>query len=93
MVLSEMDLLDDILADNIGIGLQRAATEQISTADIQYPMRLQDKLERVEETILSDACARFSSTRKIAQNLGTSQSSVMRKINKYNLNRNNLNRK
>ena len=93
VVLSEMDLLDGILADNIGIGAHRAAPEQVSTADMQYPMRLQDKLERVEEAILSDACARFRSTRQIAQNLGTSQSSVMRKINKYNLNRYNLNRK
>jgi transcriptional regulator with PAS, ATPase and Fis domain len=93
VVLSEMDLLDEIFADNIGVAQKKTVAEQRSIADLQYPMRLQDQLESVEEIILSDAVARFKSTRKIAQNLGTSQSSVMRKINKYNLNQNNLNRK
>jgi TyrR family helix-turn-helix protein len=82
-----MDLLDEIFADNIGVAQKKTAAEQRSIADLQYPMRLQDQLESVEEIILSDAVARFKSTRQIAQNLGTSQSSVMRKINKYNLNR------
>ena len=86
VVLSEMDLLDEIFADNIGVAQKKTAAEQRSIADLQYPIRLQDQLESVEEKILSDAFARFRSTRKIAQNLGTSQSSVMRKINKYNLN-------
>jgi PAS domain S-box-containing protein len=93
VVLSEMDLLDEIFADNIGVAQKKTAAEQRSIADLQYPMRLQDQLESVEEIILSDAVARFKSTRKIAHNLGTSQSSVMRKIHKYNLNQNNLNRK
>ena len=92
VVLSEIDLLDEIFAENIGVESKRAAAEQRSFADMQYPMRLQDRLEHVEEEILTDAFARFRSTRKIAQNLGTSQSSVMRKINKYNLDRNTLNR-
>jgi TyrR family helix-turn-helix protein len=56
-------------------------------------MRMQEKIADMEKTFLSDAITRFESTRKIAQQLGTSQSSVMRKLNKYNLNRNNLNRK
>jgi len=93
VVLSEVDLLDEILADNIDLGPQKPAAAQRSMADMQYPMNLQDKLERMEEEILSDARARFRSTRQMAQNLGTSQSSVMRKINKYRLNQNNLNRK
>jgi len=93
VVLSEMDLLDEIFADNIGAEKKNPEAQTESIADMQYPMRLQDKLERLEEQILSDAFARFSSTRKIAQNLGTSQSSVMRKLNKYSLNQNNLNRK
>ena len=88
VVLSEMDLLDEIFADNIGNEKKKTAAETESITEMQYPIRLQDKLERLEEQILSDAFARFSSTRKIAQNLGTSQSSIMRKINKYNLNRN-----
>jgi PAS domain S-box-containing protein/TyrR family helix-turn-helix protein len=92
VVLSEMDLLDEIFTDNIVFGRKKTAEEHRSTADMRYPMRLQDELERLEKNILSDAFTRFRSTRKIAQNLGTSQSSVMRKINKYQLDRNNLNR-
>jgi TyrR family helix-turn-helix protein len=85
--LSETDLLNEIFIDNIGLGQEKTAGDDRSIADIQYPMRLQDKIERLEQKILSEAFARFKSTRQIAQNLGTSQSSVMRKINKYNLNR------
>jgi PAS domain S-box-containing protein/TyrR family helix-turn-helix protein len=87
VVLSETDLLNEIFIDNIGLGQEKTAGDDRSIADIQYPMRLQDKIERLEQKILSEAFARFKSTRQIAQNLGTSQSSVMRKINKYNLNR------
>jgi len=93
VVLSETDLLNEIFTDNIGFGPEKTAGDDRSVADINYPMRLQDRIERLEQKILSEASARFKSTRQIAQNLGTSQSSVMRKMNKYNLNRNNLNRK
>jgi len=93
VVLSETDLLNEIFTDNIGFGQEKTAGDDRSFADIKYPMRLQDRIERLEQKIFSEAFARFKSTRQIAQNLGTSQSSVMRKMNKYNLNRNNLNRK
>ena len=93
VVLSEMDLLDEIFTDNTGFGQKMFAGDDRSNSGLQYPMRLQDKISRVEKEVLSDALTRFRSTRKIAQNLGTSQSSVMRKMKKYNLNRNNLNRK
>ena len=53
--------------------------------NLPYPIRLQDKIQHLEKEILSDAFSRFRSTRKIAQNLGTSQSSVMRKMRKYGL--------
>ena len=85
VVLSEKDLLDEIFAETIGFG-QKMITGEDSISDLQYPMRLQDKIKNVEKEILSDAFARFRSTRKIAQNLGTSQSSVMRKMKKYKLN-------
>ena len=87
VVLSEMDLLDEIFADNISFEQKIIAGEDRSISGMQYPMRLQDKIRHVEKEILSDAFARFRSTRKMAQNLGTSQSSVMRKIKEYNLNR------
>ena len=93
VVLSDVDLLDEIFADTVGFGPKMLAVEDNSISAVQYPMRLQDRIERVEKEILWDAVARFSSTRKMAHNLGTSQSSVMRKMKKYSLNPNNLNRK
>jgi PAS domain S-box-containing protein/TyrR family helix-turn-helix protein len=93
VVLSEDDLLDEILVDNIAFGHMGNAGDDRRGSGIRYPMRLQEKIADMEKKILSDAVARFKSTRKIAQQIGTSQSSVMRKLNKYNLNQNNLNRK
>jgi PAS domain S-box-containing protein/TyrR family helix-turn-helix protein len=87
VVLSEMDLLDEIFAETIGFGQKMITGEDRSISDLQYPMRLPDKIKNMEKEILSDAFARFRSTREIAQNLGTSQSSVMRKMKKYKLNR------
>jgi len=87
VVLSEKDSLDDIFADNIGSGHKMNAGEDRGISDMRYPMRLEDRIKHMEKEILSDALARFRSTRKIARNLGTSQSSVMRKIKRYKLNR------
>ena len=93
VVLSETEFLDEVFEGTVGFGPKLVAGSQPYISEMQYPMRLQDKIEHVEKEILSDALVRFRSTRKIAQNLGTSQSSVMRKLIKYNLSRNNLSRK
>ena len=87
VVLSESDLLDDFLAESIRSGKNMSGKKIKSFANLQYPLRLLDKIQNVEKDILTDAVARFKSTRKIARNLRTSQSSVMRKLKKYNLNR------
>ncbi len=87
VVLSENDLLDDFFADNIGFGQKMIEKNTKSFSDLQYPIRLQDKIKNLEKEILLDALIRFRSTRKVAQNLGTSQSSVMRKMKQYKLNR------
>jgi len=85
VVLSENDVLDGFVADSIGAGDKTAGKETKSLAGLPYPIRLQDKVQGLEKEILSDAFRRFKSTRKIAQNLGTSQSSVMRKMQKYRI--------
>jgi TyrR family helix-turn-helix protein len=85
VVLSENDVLDDFLADSIGAGDKTPGRKTDSPEDPPYPIRLQDKVQALEKRILSDAFKRFRSTRKVAQNLGTSQSSVMRKMKKYRL--------
>ena len=85
VVLSDNDVLDDFLADNIGTAEKVVGREFKNLTSLPYPIRLQDKIQHLEKEILSDACIRFGSTRKIAQNLGTSQSSVMRRMKKYGL--------
>ncbi len=85
VVLSENDVLDDFLADSIGAGDKTPGRKTEFPEDPSYPIRLQDKVQALEKKILSDAFKRFRSTRKVAQNLGTSQSSVMRKMKKYHL--------
>jgi PAS domain S-box-containing protein/TyrR family helix-turn-helix protein len=85
VVLTEGDLLDEILAENIALGQIKKAADKKPISGLGYPMRLNEKVENLEQEILSDACNRFKSTRKIAQQLGTSQSSIMRKLRKYNL--------
>ena len=85
VVLSDNELLDDFLADTIGAGEKGTLGGIKSLTDLPYPIRLQDKLQHLEKEILSDAVSRFKSTRKIAQNLCTSQSSIMRKMKKYGM--------
>ena len=93
VVLSESDMLDEILVDNMAFSQIKMAADEKPISGTRYPMRLGEKIASVEKEILLDACTRFKTTRRIALQLGTSQSSVMRKLKKYNLNRNNLNRK
>ncbi len=88
VVLSENDVLDDFFAGSIGSGPKKTSKDPTPITELQYPIRLQDKIGKVEKEILLDAFARFKSTRKIAQNIGTSQSSVTRKMKKYKLNQN-----
>jgi len=85
VVLSDTAVLDDFLADTIGAGEKGARRKIAEMMNLAYPIRLQDKIQHLEKEILSDASTRFRSTRKIAQNLGTSQSSIMRKMRKYGL--------
>jgi PAS domain S-box-containing protein/TyrR family helix-turn-helix protein len=85
VVLSDNEVLDDFLADRIGTGQKAGLRGGGAPTNLPYPIRLQDKLRHLEKEILSDAVTRFRSTRKIAQNIGTSQSSVMRKLRKYGL--------
>jgi PAS domain S-box-containing protein/TyrR family helix-turn-helix protein len=85
IVLSENDVLDEIFANSVGVGSKIISGHKQSNSVIQYPMRLQDRVESMEKEVLADALDRFKSTRKIAQNLGTSQSSIMRKLKKYTL--------
>jgi PAS domain S-box-containing protein/TyrR family helix-turn-helix protein len=85
VVLSDNEVLDDFLADRIGTGQKAGLRGGGAPTNLPYPIRLQDKLRHLEKEILSDAVSRFRSTRKIAQNIGTSQSSVMRKLRKYGL--------
>ena len=85
VVLSDNEALDDFLADTIAAGAKAALRGIRAPTNLPYPIRLQDKIQHLEKEILSDAFSRFRSTRKIAQNLGTSQSSVMRKMRKYGL--------
>ena len=85
VVLSDNEVLDDFIADTIGAGEKAARKKIAEMMNLAYPIRLQDKIQHLEKEILSDASTRFRSTRKIAQNLGTSQSSIMRKMRKYGL--------
>jgi PAS domain S-box-containing protein/TyrR family helix-turn-helix protein len=85
VVLSDNEVLDDFLADSIGTAEKAALRGSKSPTNLPYPIRLRDKIQHLEKEILSDAFTRFVSTRKIAQNLGISQSSVMRKMRKYGL--------
>jgi PAS domain S-box-containing protein/TyrR family helix-turn-helix protein len=85
VVLSDTAVLDDFLAGTIGAGEKAARKKIAEMVNPAYPIRLQDKIQHLEKEILSDAFTRFRSTRKIAQNLGTSQSSIMRKMRKYGL--------
>lgn len=59
------------------------STEKTSAASKE--IRLNGVKDQAEEQVLREAAQVFSSTRKIAKMLGISQSSVVRKLKKYNI--------
>ncbi|MBD8005548.1 sigma-54 interaction domain-containing protein [Bacillus norwichensis] len=62
--------------------------QEVNTFDLASFNRgdsLTEVLESVEESIISKAYAKFKTTRKTAEELGVSQSLLMRRLKKYNL--------
>jgi transcriptional regulator with PAS, ATPase and Fis domain len=85
VVLSEKEVLDNFFFSRIDIEHNKDAKRFKSVEDYTYPLSLENSLLAVEKNILSDALAKFKTTRKVAENLGTSKSSVIRRIKKYAL--------
>ena len=85
VVLSEDDVLDEFIDKGIGSAKNISDDGLPSDMPLSFPIRLSEKLQALEKGIYVNALKRFISTRQIARNLGTSQSSVMRKIKKYGL--------
>ncbi|HHY90675.1 MAG TPA: sigma 54-interacting transcriptional regulator [Clostridiales bacterium] len=56
-------------------------------ADIKIPIKinLKDAIEEVEKQILQTAAAKYKTTRQIAKALGVSQPTIVRKMNRYNI--------
>ena len=85
IVLSEANVLDDILLSIIGEEKSDLVKYSLPSANNQKPLKLATHLADVEKTILDETLRHYKSTRKAAKSLGISQSSVMRKIKKYGL--------
>lgn len=85
VVIKEKDVLNNILP---------AARKQLKTKNVTVPARPQDPetsrslnemLDEFERRKLEEAMAGFESTRDLADHLGTSQSTVVRKLKKHGL--------
>ncbi len=83
VVMSETDLID--IPDLPAQITAKTIHEQHQFARLQQGQSLQETLERVEKNLLESACAEFSSQSEMARALGVNQSTIARKLKKYDL--------
>lgn len=82
VVMEESDVIDSSILDDLD-----AVTHPSDRwpADRKKAPNLTEQLEIYERQILEKALARAKSTRELAKNLGTSQTTVVRRLKKYGL--------
>jgi len=76
---------DTITREDLPSYLAGTAMEQVSEVSVADVLPLKYAVESVERQILEKAFARFKTTRRVAQELGVNQSTVVRKAAKYNI--------
>jgi transcriptional regulator with PAS, ATPase and Fis domain len=84
VVLSEGQLIDDLVLNCLP-STPKPFDFDCHKPKINITFSLEDQIASLEKDILVDAIRRHKTTRRIANFLGTSQSSIMRKIKKYEL--------
>lgn len=83
VVMSEDDMLDDILLDVMESGENR--NSQFSSLNEGHTLSLEEQLRFFERSILEHAMRRCKTTRKMAEYLKTSQSRIARMLKKHQL--------
>ncbi len=88
VALSDKDILDAEFFNSLGIDEKEPPNPVSSGEKKKNTRNIKGQLVSLEKQILQEAFARFKTTRKVAEYLQTSQSSIMRKVKKYDLNLN-----
>jgi len=83
VLMSEKDVLEKSIINAI-LDL-KIEKQNLPTRHAKESKSLKDQLLNVEKVILADAVSRYGSTRKIAQQLNLSQSSVVRKLKSHGM--------
>ncbi len=83
VLMSEKDVLEKSIINAI-LDL-KIEKQSLPTRHAKESKSLKDQLLNVEKAILADAVSRYGSTRKIAQQLNLSQSSVVRKLKHHGM--------
>ena len=73
-----------ITLEDLPVDIRTSVHEESSTS-VDSPSRLVRAIEALEKELLTKAVDMYGSTRKAARFLGISQSSVVRKMKKYNI--------
>lgn len=76
-----------IITKDLPVKVSKPAAETVQdpSSDRDYPISLNEELERLERFLLLKAFAKYNTTRRVAQALGISQPSVVRKAAKYGI--------
>ncbi len=83
ILMSEKDVLEKSIVNAIlDLKIEKTTSPNGYRVDTQS---LKNQLLSVEKTVLVDALSRYRSTRKIAEHLKLSQSSVVRKLNHHGI--------
>ncbi|RWR10067.1 sigma 54-interacting transcriptional regulator [Siminovitchia fortis] len=78
---------NEIQVKDLPLNMRDPEDPVLNIADINEGESLTEILESVEKNIIAKAYARYKTTRKAAEELGITQSLLMRRLKKYNLTR------
>ncbi len=85
VALSDRDVLDAEFFSSLGVEEKDIQKPVRSAGKPNFPRDIKGQLVSLEKELLKEAFARFKTTRKVAEYLQTSQSSIMRKLKKHSL--------
>lgn len=82
VVMSESDNLDKILLEAVGMAADATGGNNLAN---QYPSNLPEAVDKLEKELLMQAIEHCKTTRQMAEYLGISQPTVVRKMKHYGL--------
>lgn len=85
VVLGDQEIMTLPFLESIGFKTPMRDLKVSEQKETTFPLDLEEKLQKLEKSLLAEASSKFRTIRKIAENLGTSKTSTLRKLKKYGI--------